>query len=304
MITRTDIASRLEMGIRTGFLTSAKQYTPLSLPFVRETTSDGAFETYSDLGSHPWPRKNGGQPGYQGTNARSGAVVRGGLHEGGPTMIFGTKDRSLEVWNDDWDVEIGILHTAIDDDRVGDLLDWASGAGRRFREHRDWLCFNALTQGGSATSDYGLCYDKQPLFSASHTAPAGSEYTAAQSNQFNLALTPDNLETVDVSMGLLLDDHGQPVNHTFTTLVVPQNYKRIAYQLATNPDMYNTGNRETNPWYNTQVIVAPGGWLDSTSWYRVASNSTAKPIILQNRADLQLQWWDSYEQGHGVRFFK
>lgn len=304
MITRTDILAHLEYGVRTGFLTGQKDYNPVAIPFARVASSDGAFETYSDLGASPWPRQNGGQVGPQGLNAQNNAVVTGGLHEGGPTMIFGGNEHAIQVYNTPWDVAIGIYHTAIDDDKVGGVLEWANNAGRRFAEHKDYLCFNALTQGASLTSDYGNTFDQKALFSSTHTYPAGSEYTTSQTNVWTISLTPDNLETVEIGMGGLLDDRGQPISYTFDTLIVPVNYKRVAFNLSQNPNMYNTGNSELNPWNGTNVIVAPGGWLDSTSWYLASTNRSTKPLLIQNRMEPTLVTWDDMSQGLGIRYMK
>ena len=61
MITRADIAAHLERGVRTGFLTGRQAYTPLRSAFVGNTTSDGAFESYTDMGNVPWPVQNAGK---------------------------------------------------------------------------------------------------------------------------------------------------------------------------------------------------------------------------------------------------
>ena len=87
--------------------------------------------------------------------------------------------RALIVYNEGWDIPIGIYHTAIEDNRVGSLENWAMSAGSRFEQHKDYLAFDALNSGAGTT--YGNGYDGFPLFSASHVDP-GAQYQTAQSN--------------------------------------------------------------------------------------------------------------------------
>ena len=54
-IFRQDIANHLNYGIRTGFLKGQKTYSPVRQAFVRETTSTGKQEDYSDVGTVPMP---------------------------------------------------------------------------------------------------------------------------------------------------------------------------------------------------------------------------------------------------------
>jgi hypothetical protein len=53
------------------------------------------------------------------------------------------------------------------------------------------------------------------------------------------------------------------------------------------------------------MIVAPGSWLDSTSWFLGDdSKPTVKPLGLQERQAPQLAQWDDETVGNGVRYFK
>lgn len=304
MITRTDVLAHLEYGMRTGFLSGTKQYSPLRSGFVRETGSTGAFETYADMGALPWPRQNGGQTGSGGTDGRTGAEIAGGLHEGGPIVVLGGNERSLEVYNQDWDIPIGIYHNAINDNRVGGLEDWARSAGSRFEQHKDYLCFNALNTGDSATSAYGKCYDGQTFFSASH-ADKGAEYATAQSNTNSLALSLDNFETVFINASGYKDDRGEPTGLVPDLLIHPVNLFRTAANICGNSEDYATGNRAVNPWAGKiKPVQAPGGWLDTTAWYLAVSGMVEKPLILQARESPSLIFWDDYTQGNGIRYYK
>lgn len=303
MITRTDILKMLEYGVRTGFLRGQREYTPLRAAFVGEQPSAGAFETYADLGDVPWPRQNGGLLGSTGTDGTGHAQVTGGMSMGNPPTIMGTEERAMVVYNADWEITTAVSHNAINDARVGNLETWARDAARNFEKHMDYLSFSALNLGGGTT--YGKCYDGQALFSGSHVDPR-AEYTTAQNNAYTNVLSLDTFETVKVAGSKFKDSRGQPVGMTHNLLVVPPDLERSGYNITGNRDDYGTGNRALNPYSgSTRLLVAPGGWLDSSSWFIIDTSQTAKPLYLQMRQAAQLvQWDDENSPDGGVRYFK
>lgn len=302
MITRTDVAAHLEQGMRVGFLNGMRNYQPLRSAFVDETPSDGAFETYADMGALPWPAQVNGQAPGSATDSRTGAPQVGGLHEGGPITVLGGNERAIVVYNRGWDIPIGIYHDAINDNRVGSLETWARNAGTQFERHKDYLAFNALNSGASTT--YGNCYDGNVFFYASHSDP-GAEYTTAQSNVNTSALSLDNFETVYVAACSYKDDRGQPSGIMPTLLVHSVNLQRTAAQITDNSEDYATGNRARNP-YAGQItsLTAPGGWLDSTAWFLLVTTPGMRPLGLQVRQAPQLFFWDDHTQGGGIRYYK
>jgi hypothetical protein len=300
MIVRTDVLTHLERGMRAGFLTAQKAYTPRRAAFTREATSDGAFEIYGDMGAVPWPRQAGGQAAGSGTDERTDKPQIGGLHEGGPIVVIGGNDRGVVVYNQDWNVPIGIYHNAINDNRVGGLEEWARNAGARFEQHMDYLCFSALNDGEGTT--WGRCYDGLSLFNNSHVDP-GAEYQTTQDNRYAVALSLDNFETVRVAAGGFLDDRGVPMGLEYDLLIHSLNLARTAAQITDNREDYGTGNRAMNPYVGSvRRLEAPGGWLDSTAWMLAASQ--APPVILQVRERPQLVFWDEYTQtASGIRYY-
>ena len=302
MLTRTDILAQLERGMKVGFLNGQKTYTPLRSAFVDETTSDGAFETYADMGATPWPAQVSGQNPGTATDGRTGAPSVGGLHEGGPITILGGNERSLTVYNRGWDIPVGIYHDAINDSRVGNLESWARSMAVRFEQHKDNLAFDALNAGAAST--YGTAYDGQVFFSANHADPGG-QYTTVQSNVNTLALSLANFETVYIAASSYFDDRGKPSGITPDLLIHSVNLKRTAAQITDNPEDYATGNRAVNPYRgDISRLMAPGGWLDSTAWFLVSSQPGMKPLGMQIRQQPQLFFWDDHTQGGGIRYYK
>jgi phage major head subunit gpT-like protein len=302
MITRTDILAHLEYGMRSGFLKGMNAYTRLRDPFCRTVNSTRAFEVYADMGAMPWPRQNGGQPGGTATDARTGAAQVSGLHEGGPITVIGGNERAVTVYNQDWEIPIGITHNAINDGQTGNLEEWARSTGQRFEQHKDYLAFNALNAGAGTT--YGNGYDRLSFFNDSHIDP-GAEYQTAQDNAHALTLSLDNFETVYIAHSSFLDDRGQPAGLVPDLLIASVNLRRIGANITDNGDDYATGNRKKNPYAgDIQLLVAPGGYLDSTAWYTVVTGMAQKPINLQEREAPTLVFWDDHTQGHGIRYYK
>lgn len=303
MITRTDIAAHLDAQVRIGFTVGATGYRPMRSAFVEEFPSTKAFELFADLGDQPWPVQNGGKLGSSGTDARTGAQITGDLHMGAQPQVFGTSERAILVYPVDWEVTVGVTHNAINDDSTGDLEGWARGASLQFEKHKDYMSFAALNGGDGTT--YGLCYDGLYFFSNSHVDP-GAEYTTVQDNLYGLTLTLDNFKAAKIAASKFLDSRGKPKGLNHSLLVVPPDLEYEAFQIASNPNAYDTGNNERNPYSGrTQVLVAPGGFVDTTSWFLVDPTGPRKPIMLVVRQQPQLAIVDNELAGDGgVRYYK
>lgn len=302
-ITRKDIAAHLEAMVRTGFLMGKKDYQPLRSGFSREAPSDGAFETYVDMGSTPWPVQNAGKGGAGGTDARTGLPKVGSVNAGRQITVWGGGEVGLIVTNLDYEIAIGVTHNAIDDDKAGDLETWARQAARTFEKHKDFLCFDALNNG-QATTKYGAGYDGVAFFGATHVDP-NAQYQTAQDNEFTVVLSLDNFQTVKIAAAKFLDGQGQPAGLNHNLLVVPPDLEYIGAQIALNKEAYDTANREMNPYAGSvKLLVSPGGWLDTTAWFLIDSNDLIKPLIVQNRQQPQLSIVDDEFAGDGgVRYF-
>lgn len=262
-IMRPDIAKSLEYGVKAGFLDARSAYARKSTLFAYATESTGKQETYVGLGANPMPRE------FKDT------IVPQGLAE-----------RNIIIVNKDWEISLAVEDNAINDDRVGHVLQWARDGGMNFERHMDKLALQALNGGDGAT--YGLCYDGQYFFDTDHVDPH-ARYTTNQSNNLTLGtLTFDNFNTAYVAALNFLDDMGEPADIVPDLLVVAPALKQAAAQICVNSEKAGTANRDINPFAGEmQYLVSP--YLDSTAWILVASGFATKPIIFQMRQQPELE---------------
>jgi phage major head subunit gpT-like protein len=208
------------------------------------------------------------------------------------------------VYNQDWEITIGVTHNAIDDDRAGDLEGWAKATAMQYEKHKDYLAFNALNTA-AATTTLSAGYDGVALLSASHADP-NAEYTTVQDNDFALSLSMSNLVTVKVAGSKFLNSRGLPLGLNHSLLITPPDLMYEAAQILTNSADWSTGNRAANPFSGKmQGLEAPGGWLDATAWFAVDPSMPQKPLYLQERKAPELIIFDDETQGDGgMRYYK
>jgi phage major head subunit gpT-like protein len=278
MPTSGNVPQHLVVGARTGFLTSLKEKT---YPWSRVATTinmSARSMDLVDLGAAPMPV------------------------EDLTPQVQDFIEKSQVVKPRDWNLLVYITKNAISDDQTGTLETKVRSAGRNFQRFLNNRVFTVLNGGDTAT--YGLCYDGQEFFSAAHV-DKGAAYTTAQDNENALALTIDNFETVLVGAQGFKDDQGEETDYAYDLLVVPPALARIAAQITGNPQAYDTGNRETNPYAGKfDYIVSPK--MDSTAWALIASNEATKPlgVVMREQPNLQDYWFDPLARDGGRYYFK
>lgn len=273
------VPKHLVAGARAGFLKAVKDEMPLWQRVAMVHNMEGKTTDLVDIGATPMPKES-----------KAGVTVQDFV------------ERHLSVTPQDWDITVHITQNAVDDDRTSTLYDRVRGAGSQFNKHINKLVFQTLNGGDAAT--YGLCYDGQFFFDTDH-ADAGGVYTTAQSNKATSTLSLDTFETGRVAMMNFLDDQGEYTAFVPNLLVVPPALERIAAQITSNREAYDTANREINPYVGgTEHIVVP--WLDATAAHIIAANESTKPLILAMRKQPMLQsaWFDATASDGGAYFFK
>jgi phage major head subunit gpT-like protein len=222
--------------------------------------------------------------------------------EAGGLTIKDHIEKNITVSPVSWDITVWISQDSIDDDQTGTLDRKVRGAGDNFNKHLNQLVFATLNGGDGTT--YGLCYDGQEFFDSDHV-DKGAHYQTNQDNEYALALTPDNFETVWVAAQSTRDDQGEFTEFIYDLLVCHPTNKRTAANITGNADQMDTANREMNPFAGeVGYITTPE--IDSTAWYLIASNENVKPIIVAMRKAPALSdaWFDPEQPDGGYYFFK
>jgi phage major head subunit gpT-like protein len=269
-----NVPNHLLVAARTGFLSAVADESQPWRRVAQLFNMDAKSIDLVDIGDSPMPVEATGSPQLQ-------------------DYI----EKTLSIQPKNWEITVGISYNAVKDDQTGSLERKVRSAGLNFNKHINKLVFTALDGGDSST--YGLCYDGSDFFDNDHV-DKGADYQTAQDNENALALTIDNFETVRVAASLFRDDRGEYKSYNHDLLVVPPAYERIAAQICNNPDAYDTGNREMNP-YSGRISYVVSPHIASTAWFLVASNEGLKPILLTMREQpaLQSAWFDPQKGNDG-----
>jgi len=272
-----NVPQHLVVMARTGFLTALKT-TPM--PWQRlanQVNLTGRSLDLVDLGAAPMPTQD---------------LVR-------QTQDF--IEKSITVKPIDWSLLVWISYNAVKDDQTGSLERKVRGAGNNFQRAINQRVFTKLNDGDVTGS---LAYDGQEFFDSDHI-DKGAAYQTAQDNEYALALSLDNFETVMVAAQSFRDDQGELCNYTYDTLVVPPALARTAHGICITDTAYDTANREDNP-YAGAVTPLVNGQLDSTAWILTASGEETKPLIVAMREEpvLQEYWFDPLANDGGRYYFK
>ena len=277
MSVRNQLPGHLLVNARTAHLTSEPMdnapYDPIAMEMDISTNKTNLV----DLGGTPLPNQD-------------------------PKIVDMLIEKKLEVEPEDWYLTLKISKNSIRDDQTGTLERDFRNLLPSFQRDMNRRAFEVLNGGDGAT--YGLCYDGQNFFSGSHV-DKGAKYTTAQDNQDTLAFTPDNLETVLVKAKLTVDDVGVYTNFDYNLLVGPPHMDREFSQVANNEWIWNSGNREINPWRNKLGYITHPK-MDSTSWIIVASTEDHKPIIIviRQRPELNDMWFDAQGGDGGMHYIQ
>lgn len=276
-----DIPYHLVVGARTGFLTTATPEVPIVTPIAQEINMTSKSMDLVDIGGSPMPVRSRGR-----------------------LIVQSIIEKKLTVTPLDWEITVALSYNDFMDDQTGGtLMAKARSAGENFRKDMAQKAYTALN-AGDATTLYGAGYDGLAMFHDSHVDPGG-HYATGQDNKHASVLSLDNFETVRVGARLFRDDQGEFTNYNYDLLVVPPALERTAAQITSNPQAYDTANREANPYANiTRYVVSPQ--LDSTAWHLVASSEQTKPILIavRERPNLQAAWFDPKAANGGAYYFK
>ena len=254
------VPNHLVVSARSGFLAAIKGENFPWQRVAEQINMTAASAEMVDLGGAPMPVED---------------------KSAGPFQDF--VERALLVKPRNWVLRVGVSYNAVQDDQTGGaLLRKVRGAGENFNRAINKLVFQTLNGGDGST--YGLCYDGGEFFDNAHPNGGGT----STDNNFALALSLDNFQTNYNLAKAFTDESGEYTDFNYDLLVVPPAYERIAAQICGNTEDYATGNRAVNPYAGRlSYIVSP--YLDSSAWFGIASNESAKPLAVVMREQPYLQ---------------
>jgi phage major head subunit gpT-like protein len=274
-----NVPKHLVSGARTGFLTAVGD---MEMPWQRVAMThnmDEKSHDLVDLGAAPMPVEDKG-----------GSIKQDFI------------EKSMEVTSTPWEITTWLSRYALDDDQTGSLERKVKAAGENFQRHINNRVFTVLNGGDSAT--YGTCYDGQHFFDNDH-ADEGAAYDTDQDNEYTLALSLDNFETVYVAAQAFVDDQGEYVNYPYDLLVCNPSNERTAANIVGNEWSYDSANRERNP-YDGKFDYITSPQLDTSAWYVIASGMSIKPLIVVMRMQPKMlaSWYDPNQPDGGRYYFK
>ena len=195
----------------------------------------------------------------------------------GERKIAGFKAHSYVIPNLTFESTLRVKRTDIEDDRLGLYTPRIRQLPEAYTRKRRQDIVSLLEDG---TSENG--YDGVPFFSDSHPDEIGG----TQSN-FDTAtpLTGPAFDAAMQKMELLHDDNGDPLDVTPDTLVIGPALRATARDLF---QMRTVNGGEENPYFgaipNTIIESRMG---TSEDWYLFDTSQELKPIILQNRKEVE-----------------
>lgn len=251
----------LEKGLRADFM---KAYdngeNPAEvMPFILETQSTSNKEDYGWLGSAP--------------NLSEWLDERQG---------HGLLNFEYEIPNKDFEATLYVDRNAVEDDQLGAVKTRINDLAAKARIHPRALFFKQVMIG-----EVELCYDGQPFFSVSHK---DSDESGVQSNLVtgagtSLANLKADFEKSEALMMSYKDDRGEPLNEGNMKLTVfcSEQLKAKFNELRTSKQIDSSDN-SLNGRFD---LIVSSRFSAKNQWYLANSEGTVKPIIKQNRRNVE-----------------
>lgn len=263
-ITRSDIAVLLEAGLRADFFEAYRRAVDAAVypQIATVLQTELPVQKYGWLGSVPTMRE----------------FVDERMPKGLRTYNYSIQDAT-------WESTIAVERRALEDEQIGAIRLRVQDLGGEAARHKDFLVSKALLDGFSA-----LCYDGQPLFSASHSEGA----SGTQSNTTTQPLNPNSLQEAISAMMLFRDDQGVPLGILPDTLVVGPRLRWAAMELLESQVVVvKAGSGTTTPYRNVlqgalRLVVSP--YITGNQWFVLDTSRSVRAVILQERSDVPLEF--------------
>ena len=279
-VTQSDIPNLLKAGLKTLFFDSLQNGLIKSaiskVASVVESSQD--TENYAWLGQNP--------------------IMKEFLDE---RQIKALQESSFSIRNKTWEATIGVDRTAIEDDRYGQIKVRIQSLAYEAIRHKEQMIISLLANGFTNT-----CYDGQYFFDIDHVNP-GADYQSAQSNKGTDALSAASLQSAITAMSKVKDDKGRSMGVSADTIVVPPDLEWTARELLESvyyPEkLTGTDNQKNsaNPLKNRLGLVISPYLTDTNNWYLLCTQYPVKPLILQERTNVEFRALESESESGFMR---
>lgn len=248
----------LERGLRASFVKAFQNFEDPKdvMAFIMETSSDGADEKYGWLGQSPMMGEWIDERKLQALNSFNYSLV-----------------------NKDYEATLSVDRNEIEDDRLGAVKIRIDDLARKAKQsHPRKLFFTALVNG---TTD--LCYDGQPLFSASHSeGNSGTQSNIVSGTGTSLAQLAADMQSAVARLLSFKDDQGEPYNEGEIQIgiVCPVDLKQKFEDINTLDLISNSSNNMKG---KIKQLTSSARLTDTNDWYLADITPGMKPFIRQIR---------------------
>jgi phage major head subunit gpT-like protein len=196
----------------------------------------------------------------------------------GPRVAHNLSEKAAVIINDPYELTVEVDRDDIEDDNLGIYAPLMEEMGQSVACHPDDLLKTALQSGTTLEGFDGVAF-----YSALHVL--GNQ--AAQSNNHNLALTPENYATVRAAMMSTIGEDGDPlgVGEDLVLTVPPQleAMGRLILNAEMIPNAAGTAAQTNTMKGSARLQVVPKLANQATTWYLNETARAIKPFIFQRR---------------------
>ncbi len=208
----------------------------------------------------------------------------------GERVVNNLSARTIEVVNGKFEDTISIEREEFEDDQYGVYTPAVGMLGYQSGMWPDDMLLECIQAAKDTTT-----FDGQNFFDADHPIDPDDDTSDVQSNNFGLALSAENYQTVRAKMQSYKGRDGKPLGVTPTHLVVPPALEKTARTIL-NAEIIATqigdaAAAQTNVLKGTaDVMVWPRLAGEDDTWYLLDLSKPVKPFVIQLRAAPEFQF--------------
>lgn len=194
----------------------------------------------------------------------------------GPRTPINLAEHSAELVNKSFEGTIELDRDDLEDAIAEQSLASAGLAvaqlGEATRKHPDRLL-------ASVVKANAVTWDGKNLFDTDH--PCFDEAATTYDNEYDLALSADNINTVYAGMSSITGENGDPLGVSPTVIMVPPQLRKTALEAMSAATVATGGTNVMQGWMD--VLVVPEFADDATQWYMFDAGKILKPFVYQKR---------------------